>query len=81
MVIVMLDITRNMTNFQTFAAEHNISLVCINIQMLINEMGQRIRFLLCDTINTDKVKTLLDSLLIENFRRKLMAIITYLHFC
>ena len=39
--IVMPDITLTLINFQAFAAEHNISLVRINIQELIDEKGKR----------------------------------------
>ena len=43
--LTMPDIIRTLTDFQTFAAEHNISLVRINIQALIDEMGKRGRLL------------------------------------
>ena len=39
--IVMLEITQTLSDFQTFATEHIIFIVRINIQELIDEMGKR----------------------------------------
>ena len=53
--IVMPEITRTLADFQTFAAEHNISLVRINIQELIDEMGKRGRLLSGDATCAEEV--------------------------
>ena len=74
--IVMPEITRTLTDFQTFAAEHNISLVRINIQELIDEMGKRGRLLAGDSVGADVVWAPLDSSVMEGFRRELLALMT-----
>ena len=53
--ILMPKITRTLTDFQTFASEHNISLVRINIQELIDKMGKCGRLIAGDSIGVDLV--------------------------
>ena len=72
----MPDITRTLTYFQMFAAEHNISLVRINIQELIDEMGKRGRLLLNDATGAYEVWAPLESSVMEGYRRELIALMT-----
>ena len=54
--IVMPEITRTFADFQTFAAEHSVSLVRITIQELMNELAKRGR-LVVYLLETRKVPT------------------------
>ena len=73
--IVMPDITRILTDFQSFAAEHN-SLVRIDIQEMIDEMGKRGRLLSGDATDADEVLAPLESSVMEIYQRELIALIT-----
>ena len=53
--IVMPEITCTLADFQTFAKEHSVSLVRINIQELIDDMGRRGRLLVGDATGADEV--------------------------
>ena len=72
----MPDITRTLTDFQTFAVEHNISLVRINIQKLIDKMGKRGRLLSDDTTGADEVWGPLESSVMKGYRREVIALMT-----
>ena len=77
--IVMPKITRTLTDVQTFNSEHNISLVRINIQELIDKMGKRGRLIAGDSLGVDVVLAQFDSSVIEGFRRERIALMTF-HF-
>ena len=75
-VVVMPDISHTLTDFQTFAAEHNISLVRINIQELMAEIENRGRLLSGDATGADEVWAPLESSVMAGFRRELIALMT-----
>ena len=74
--IVMPDITGTLTDFQTLAAEHCISLVRINIQEFIDEIGKRGRLLSGDVTGADEVWAPLESSVMEGYRRDRIALMT-----
>ena len=74
--IVMPEITRTLTDFQTFAAEHSVSLVRININELIDELAKRGRLLAGDVVGADVVWAPLESSVMAGFRRELIALMT-----
>ena len=51
----MQEITRTLADFQTFAAEHSVSLVRITIQELMDELAKRGRLLAGDSVGADGV--------------------------
>ena len=53
--IVLPEITRTLADFQTFAAEHSVSLVRITIQELMDELAKRGRLLAGDALGADVV--------------------------
>ena len=74
--IVMPEITRTFADFQTFAAEHSVSLVLITVQELMDELAKRGRLLAGDAVGADVVWAPLESSVMIGFRRKLIALIT-----
>ena len=59
--IVIPEITRTLADFQTFAAKHNVLLVRITIQKLINKLAKRGRLLAGNSEDADVVWASLDS--------------------
>ena len=57
----MPKITRTLADFQTFAAEHSVSLVRITIQELMDELAKRGRLLVGDSVGADVVWAPLES--------------------
>ena len=74
--IVMTEITRTLADFQTFAAEHSVSLVRININELMNKLAKHGRLRARDGLSADVVWGSLDSSVMAGFRRKLINLMT-----
>ena len=74
--IVMPKITRTLADFQTFAAEHSVSLVRITIQELMDELAKRGRLLAGDSVGADVVWATLESSVMTGFRRELIALMS-----
>ena len=74
--IVMPIITRTLADFQTFVAEHSVSLVRITIQQLMDELAKRGRLLAGDAVGTDVVWAPLESSVMRGFRRELITLMT-----
>ena len=72
----MPEITRTLADFQTFAAEHSVSLVHIIIQELMDELAKRGRLLAGDSVGADVVWAPLESSVMTGFRRELIALMT-----
>ena len=71
--IVMPEITRTLADFQMFAAVHNVSLVRITIQELMDELAKRSRLLAGDAVGADVVWAPLRSSVMTRFRRELFS--------
>ena len=74
--IVMLEITRTLADFQSFAAKHSVLLVRITIQELMDELEKRGRLLAGDSVGADVVWAPLESAVMTGFRRELIALMT-----
>ena len=72
----MPEITRTLADFQTFTAEHSVSLVRITIQELMDELAKRNRLLAGDAEGADVVWAPLESSVMTGFRRELIALMT-----
>ena len=67
--IVMPEITRSLTDFQTSSAEHSVSLLRITIQELMDELAKRNRLLAGGSVGADVVWAPLESSVMTGFRR------------
>ena len=72
----MPEITGTLADFQTFAAEHSVSLVRININELMDELAKRGRLLAGDAVGAYVVWAPLESSVMTGFRRELIALMT-----
>ena len=72
----MPKITRTLADFQTFATEHSVSLVRINIQELIDDLAKRGRLFAGGSVGADVVWAPLESSVMTGFLRELIALMT-----